>query len=49
MGKNPLVKAKVKKTGIIVEVYKLDSGGWCDFSDCTTTYTKEKLDFKVKQ
>lgn len=42
---NKLKKAKVKSTGNIVEVYKLNSGLWCNYADCTTTYKSEDLDF----
>lgn len=39
----PIYNATVKATGQKVQVYKLDSGGYCNFSDCTTTYKKEEL------
>ena len=40
-----VVKATVKATGKQVEVYKLRSGGWCDYSDCKTVYKDEELKF----
>jgi len=38
-------KAKVKATGLIVEVYKLQRGGWCNSVDCKTEYKEEELEF----
>ncbi len=43
--KNPVLKAKLRSNGRIVEVYRLQSGGWCDFSDCTTKYHESQLEF----
>ncbi len=42
---NKLLKATAIATGKKVEVYKLTSGEWCDYSDCKTTYTDFELQF----
>jgi hypothetical protein len=44
--KNNTVKARLKSTGELIEVYKLKRGGWCNFKDCTTTYKDEELEFQ---
>lgn len=42
---NKTRKAKVKATGKIIEVYRLQRGNWCDYADCTTEYKEEDLQF----
>ena len=42
---NPVLKAIVSATGDHVEVYKHQDGGYVDFKDCTTRYTKNELRF----
>ena len=44
--KNELRRAKVKKTGEIIEVYKLLRwSGFVDFADCKTKYGEKELQF----
>lgn len=40
-------KARIIKTGVTIEVYKLVKhvGMWCDASDCTTKYKEKELNF----
>lgn len=45
MANNPLLKAKIKATGKQITVYKLLSGGYCDYADCATTYRADQLEF----
>ena len=40
-----LRKAKVRATGKEIEVYHLEKGGWCDYSDCKTEYKDSDLIF----
>jgi len=42
----PLYKAVIKKTGKEIEVYKLNDGGYCDFSNCSDKYDKEEIEIK---
>lgn len=42
---NKTRKAKVKATGQVVEVYRLQRGGWCNLADCKTEYKEEDLQF----
>ncbi len=42
---NNTKKAIVIATGKEIEVYKLNRGGWADYSDCKTEYKAEELDF----
>lgn len=42
---NPVLKARVVKDGRFVEVYKLESGGFCNFKGCTERFAKEELEF----
>jgi len=43
MGSNPLYNATTVKDGRSVQVYKLGSGNWCDFSNCTTQYKPDEV------
>jgi len=43
---NPLYKAIIKNSGKEVEVYKLNNGGYADFADCSTKYSKKELIIK---
>lgn len=38
-------KVKVNATGLSVEVYRLNGGGWCNFADCKTLYKEDELTF----
>jgi hypothetical protein len=38
-------RAKVKATGMIVLVYALQRGGWCNSVDCKTEYKDDDLEF----
>lgn len=38
-------KAKIKSTGVVIEVYKLVNGNWCNYSDCKTQYSESELQF----
>lgn len=40
-----LRKARVKATGKTIEVYSLNKGDWCDYSDCKTEYKDDELIF----
>lgn len=42
---NKTKKAKVKATGELVEVYRLNRGGWCNYADCKTEYEDDELEF----
>lgn len=42
---NKTRKAKVKATGQIVEVYRLQRGGCCNYADCKRQYKEEDLQF----
>ena len=41
----PLLKARLKGTKRIVEVYKRTAGGYVDYSDCATVYEDCELVF----
>ena len=44
MSAEKIRKAKVKKTGAEIYVYKIHSRGtWCDASDCKTEYSEDQL------
>ncbi len=45
MAENKVLKAKVKATGLSVEVYKLANGGWCNFANYSTIYSDSELEF----
>jgi len=40
---NPTITAVRLSDGARVEVYRLQSGGYCLYSDCNTKYTKDEL------
>lgn len=40
------IKALVRSTKEIIEVYKLKNGKWCDANDYTTEYEAQELKFK---
>lgn len=42
---NQLIIVTVKATGKKIQVYKLKSGGYCDYEDCKTTYLENELKF----
>ena len=42
---NKLKRARVIASGIVVEVYKLAKGGWCNYTDCKTEYCEDELKF----
>lgn len=43
------MKARIKKTGQIIEVYKHSiRNTYVNAVDCTTEYTKDELDFLTK-
>lgn len=42
---NGIYKAVVIATGVEIEVYRLKSGKWCDYSDCKTEYSDNELRF----
>ncbi len=39
-------KAVLISNGNEIEVYKLNNGKWCNYKDCTTTYSKNEIKFK---
>lgn len=44
--KNKIMVATIKSTGVTVQVYKLNSGGWALYSDGgKTTFTDDQLKF----
>jgi hypothetical protein len=46
--KNPLLKARIKETGELIEVYKTSRNTWCNYEDCKTEYKVElKKDGKI--
>lgn len=47
----PLYKATVKVDGRKIQVYKLESGGYCNFDGCAETFKTEEiiLDKRVPQ
>jgi len=47
---NPLIKARVIKTGKTIEVYSLaiSKDKYCDYADCKTIYDVMELDFEIK-
>jgi hypothetical protein len=36
-------KVKVKETGLVVMVYKLKNGNWCNSNNCTTEYKESEI------
>jgi len=42
---NELLEATIIKTGAKIQVYRLKSGGFCNYADCNTRYKKEELRF----
>jgi hypothetical protein len=38
-------QAIVKSTGQRIEVYRLNRGGWANYSDCKTEFQDHELDF----
>lgn len=36
-------KARLLSTGAIISVYKLKSGGWCNWDNCKTVYSENEI------
>lgn len=45
---NPLYKARIKKTGKEIEVYKTNKGTYCDYENCSDEYLKHEIIIESK-